>query len=330
MGLFFFKWSRTAASNATADAQINFAEGQAPSSVNDSARALMASAAGFRDDISGAIATGGSSTAFTVTSYQVFDSLANMSGHMIAFVPHTTSGAAPTLNVDGLGAKNLRQFPSTDMPAGVLVQGTPYVATYNNSDSSWYLRNSFVNPYQVPIAGGLDYWGTSTPNSAFAFPAGQAISRTTYSVLFGIMGTTYGTGDGSTTFNLPDKTGRVSAMKESSATRLTSTYFGASGATMGATGGSESTSLTAAQIPSLTSTGSFTSSGSTFVASDQDTTTFSTNAGGPFGWRAWNTGASVTRGSVTGSLSVTSSGTSGSGHRTVQPTIICNYISRSI
>ena len=34
----FWKWSRTAVSNATADGSINWAEGQAPSTVNDSAR----------------------------------------------------------------------------------------------------------------------------------------------------------------------------------------------------------------------------------------------------------------------------------------------------
>jgi hypothetical protein len=40
----FWKWSRTAANNATADGSINWAEGQAPSTVNDSARAMMATA----------------------------------------------------------------------------------------------------------------------------------------------------------------------------------------------------------------------------------------------------------------------------------------------
>src|SRR4051794_8193222 len=69
----FWKWSRAANSNASADASINWAEGQPPSSVNDSARAMMAAAAKFRDDISGAITTGGTATAYTVTSYQTFD-----------------------------------------------------------------------------------------------------------------------------------------------------------------------------------------------------------------------------------------------------------------
>ena len=55
----FWKWSRTAANNATADGSINWAEGQAPSTVNDSARAMMAAASKYRDDVAGAIATAG-------------------------------------------------------------------------------------------------------------------------------------------------------------------------------------------------------------------------------------------------------------------------------
>src|SRR5882672_4724954 len=128
-----WKWSKIASSNASADSTINWAEGQAPSSVNDSARAEMAAVAKWRDDISGTITTGGSSTAYTVASNSTYDTLANMNGAMIAFVPHATSGATVTLNVDGLGAKPLRSAPSVELPAGVLIQGTPYVATYVNA-----------------------------------------------------------------------------------------------------------------------------------------------------------------------------------------------------
>src|SRR3954469_21028080 len=120
MALPFFNWSRTAASNATADSAVNWAEGQAPSSVNDSARAMMASIAGYRDDVAGAITTGGTATAYTVTSYQVFSSLAVMANQVIAFVPHATNtnavGVDITLNVDGLGAKSIRAQPSVALP----------------------------------------------------------------------------------------------------------------------------------------------------------------------------------------------------------------------
>src|SRR3954453_23077391 len=102
-----YKWSQTASADANADSTINWAEGQSPSSVNESARAMMAATAKYRDDIAGAIVTGGTSTAFTVSSYQVFDTLAHMNGAMIAFTPHITNGATVTLNVDSLGAKPL-------------------------------------------------------------------------------------------------------------------------------------------------------------------------------------------------------------------------------
>src|ERR1700730_7685951 len=135
----FWKWSRTASSNATADNTINWAEGMAPSAVNDSARAMMARLSEWRDDVSGTIAPAGPATAYTVASNQGFDNFADMNGAMIAFVPHATNGATVTLNVDGLGVKPLRSAPSVELPAGVIVQGTPYVATYNNSDGAWYL-----------------------------------------------------------------------------------------------------------------------------------------------------------------------------------------------
>lgn len=146
MALPFYNWSKTAASNATADSTVNWSEGQAPSTVNDSGRAMMASTAAFRDDIAGAIATGGTSTAYTVTSFQAFDSLAHLNGQMVAFTPHATNGATVTLNVDGLGAKPLRPAPSTELVAGALVQGVPYTVVYNNSDAVFYLRSFFGNP----------------------------------------------------------------------------------------------------------------------------------------------------------------------------------------
>src|SRR5690348_3889793 len=174
----FWSWSKTAASNATADATINWAEGQSPSSVNDSARAMMARAAEWRDDVSGTIATGGTSTAYTVTSNQGFDTLAHLNGAMIAFVPHTTNaggaGTQVTLSVDGLAAKPIRTAPSVDIQSGVLIQGTPYMVTYVNADNAFYLRG-MPNPYGVPVGGLMPFVGSSAPSTAFALPAGQEI-----------------------------------------------------------------------------------------------------------------------------------------------------------
>jgi microcystin-dependent protein len=332
MGLFHFKWSRTAASNATADSNVNWAEGMAPSAVNDSARAMMASAAGFRDDIAGAIATGGTSTAYTVTSYQVFDSLANMSGHVIAFTPHATNGATVTLNVDGLGAKPLRSAPSVELPAGVLIQGTPYTALYNNSDAAWYLHNFFSNPYQVPIGGMIDYTASTAPNSAFVLPYGQAISRTTYSAYFALVSTTYGTGDGSTTFNVPDMRGRVAAGKDdmggSSANRLTAADDGLNGDTLGATGGGETQTLATANLPAYTPSGTVNSvvSGGTLGWTGSG----SSNITPPGGTTALTNAGAFSSIAVASTFSGVAQGGSSTAFGIIQPTIILNKILRVI
>jgi microcystin-dependent protein len=278
-----YKWSQTAASDATADSTINWQEGQAPSTVNDSARAMMAATAKYRDDIAGAIVTSGSSTAYTVSSYQVFDSLAHLSGQMIAFTPHVTNGATVTLSVDSLTYKPLRTAPGVELLAGTIIQGTPYVATYNNSDGAFYLQGFYGNPYSVPLAASIDFWGSVAPNSLFAFPFGQAVSRTTYATLFAIMGTTYGTGDGSTTFNIPDLRGRVVAgvdnMGGAAAGRLTSAG-GVTGTTLGASGGNQTQTLLTTNLPPYTPTGSITNGAITISNSNPSFIANANAAGG--------------------------------------------------
>lgn len=291
---------------------------------------MMASLAGYRDDIAGAIVTGGTSTAYTVTSYQVFNSLANMSGQLVAFTPHATNGATVTLNVDGLGAKPLRPAPSVELQSNVLILGTPYVALYNNSDAVWYLHNLGSNTYGVPLGAGMDFWLPTAPSSAFAFPYGQAISRTTYATLFAAMGTTFGAGDGSTTFNLPDKRGRVAAASDSMggvvAGRITTTSNGFTTTGVAGTGGGATQVLVQANLPNV----------NFVVASGQTVDVTASRPAGTHG--AGTTGYSINGNSlevVASTGTVTSTGTAASGGSgtafgVVQPTIICNYILRVI
>src|SRR4029078_11403208 len=174
----------------------------------------------------------------------VCDSRYSMNGKIIAYVPHATSGAGPvTLNVDGLGAKALRSSPGVELAPGTLISGTPYVARYFNSAAEWILCSFFgANPYNVPLGAGMPYFLSAAPNSTFAFPAGQATSRTNSAGLFAVMGTTYGPGDGSTTFNLPSLGGRLLACRENMngagvEGRITSAGSGINGTLLGATGG---------------------------------------------------------------------------------------------
>ncbi|QQO36486.1 tail fiber protein [Bradyrhizobium diazoefficiens] len=330
-----YKWSQTASADATADSTINWAEGQSPSSVNDSARAMMAAIAKHRDDIAGAIVTSGTSTAYTVASYQQFDTLAHLSGQAVAFTPHATNGATVTINVDGLGAKPLRAAPNVELPAGTVVQGTPYVALYNNADGVFYLHGFYGNPYNIPLAAGMDYWAATTPNSSFAFPTGQAISRTTYSTLFALIGTTYGGGDGSTTFNLPDKRGRISAGFDTGNATARLNTGGVSAATLGSAGGSQYATLVTGNLPAYTPSGSVsgtaTSSNSVMQNGGPVISIQGAGGGSLLGFGLNNTPSfSALSSSMSGTLSGTPQGGTSTPFSIVPPTIVCNYIIRII
>lgn len=138
-----FKWSRTAENNATIDSTITAREGQAPSTVNNAMRGIMAAVAKFRDDISPNTTTGGSSTAYTLTTYQAFSALTT--GLMIGFVPHATSGTPATINVDSLGAKPLRTATGVAIATGVLAAGSPYLAVYNLAADEWRVMGAAVS-----------------------------------------------------------------------------------------------------------------------------------------------------------------------------------------
>ena len=66
----------------------------------------------------------------------------------------------------------------------------------------------FVKNYSA-MAGTIKMFAGSVAPDGWLLCNGQAVSRTTYSKLFNVIGTTYGEGDGSTTFNVPDLRGRT-------------------------------------------------------------------------------------------------------------------------
>jgi microcystin-dependent protein len=168
-------------------------------------------------------------------------------------------------------------------------------------------------------------------------PFGQAISRTTYANLFNnVLSTFYGTGDGSTTFNLPDLCGRVLAaadnMGGSAAGRLTSVSGMGTGA-LTQTGGGETQTLTLSQIPGgITSTGSNTitviSTSPANILSSSGPNDNWTSIGGTSTWSPHVRGSVTSSG--TNTINATSNNTGGGAHPIVQPTIVCNYILRII
>ena len=176
----------------------------------------------------------------------------------------------------------------------------------------------------TPAGVVLPYAGATAP-SGWLLCDGSAVSRTTYANLFAAIGTAFGTGDGSTTFNLPDLRGRVAVGKDnmggSAASRMTTAGSGVDGATLtapeameqlldaqitlGANGGAETHTLTTPQMPA-----------------------HSHNTGATISGRNTSTGGGETIVYAGNTYASTSVG-GGGAHNNTQPSIVLNSIIRT-
>ena len=94
----------------------------------------------------------------------------------------------------------------------------------------------------LPVGSVVEYASDTIPEN-WLLCDGRAVSRTTYAQLFKVIGTTWGAGDGSTTFNLPSKLGLVTVGKNSNDTSFK---------TLNTKGGNKTTTLTSEQLPAHT------------------------------------------------------------------------------
>lgn len=133
MAVGVYSWSTTANSNGAADANINYAEGQSPASLNNSARAQMAALRGWFDALGGNITYGGAADAYTATHNAVAAWSAYAAGQIVMLVPGATNTGASTLNVDGLGTKAICKGASTAVAAGDIVQNVPVLLRYDGT-----------------------------------------------------------------------------------------------------------------------------------------------------------------------------------------------------
>jgi microcystin-dependent protein len=242
--------------------------------------------------------------------------------------PSLTFGSDTNTGLYRIGADNLGVAANG---AKVVDVATTGVTVTGDINATGVLKQAGIA--LLPLGMVLPYAGLTEP-SGYLFCYGQAVSRTTYAALYAIVADTYGAGDGSTTFNLPDLRGRVVAgqddMGGSSANRLTNANDGLNGDTLGATGGGETQTLVTGNLPAYTPSGtnaggaaSFTFSGASFqpganlvdgadIQTSGGSTTITMNAAN----------SNFTQPTFTG---VAQGGTSDA-FGIVQPTIILNYI----
>jgi microcystin-dependent protein len=215
--------------------------------------------------------------------------------------------------------------------------GTPYTSAPASGPQEIYTDGTDVLPATAPAAsrsGFLDmYAGASLPAN-YLWCNGQAYSRTTYASLFAAIGTIYGAGDGSTTFNVPDYRGRApvgaDAMGGTAANRLTTMT-----ATLGGAGGAETHTLTTAQIAAHGH--NVTDPGHTHTATDSGHShgyNFLQTGGSSFGGAGsvQQIAGSTTTASANISVTTNATGISiqstggGGAHNNLQPSLVCNII----
>ena len=158
----------------------------------------------------------------------------------------------------------------------------------------------------MPTGVIMPYAGASAP-TGYLFCDGNAVSRATYSDLFGIIGVTYGVGDGSTTFALPDLRGRVIAGQDDMGGSSAHTLTDAQADQLGGTLGNETHTLTTTELAAHTHGG---------------LTNIDPNGGD--GGSASDPGLDYVTSNGAGTVSGSTGG--GGAHNNVQPTFILNYI----
>jgi len=131
-----------------------------------------------------------------------------------------------TLGVTGALTGTTGVFSGAISSVSPAFTGTPTAPTAAaGTNTTQIATTAFVLANGVPT-GGLVMWSTASAPSGFLLCDGSAVSRSTYAALFAIVSTTFGSGDGSTTFNVPNYTNRMPY-----------------GTTIGATGGSANATL---------------------------------------------------------------------------------------
>lgn len=164
---------------------------------------------------------GGTANALTLTLTPAIGAYA--AGQVFRFIAASSNTGPCTLNVNGLGIKDIKKRASNvSVSPADITAGQQYEVMYDGT------RFKLLAPAdQLPVGAVMPYAGSSAPAGGWLLCDGSAVSRTDYAELFAILSTTYGAGDGATTFNVPDMRQRFPLGKASSGT----------GSTLGGTGG---------------------------------------------------------------------------------------------
>lgn len=153
------------------------------------------------------IAGAGSANTYTATFIPAITALTD--GIKYRFKANAANTGASTLNASSLGVNPIVNWYGNPLVGGEIIANANIEVTYNTSFNSgngaWVIENTI----SLPPVGATMRWKTNTAPAGWLPCVGQAVSRTAYAALFALLGTSYGAGDGSSTFNLPNSTDRM-------------------------------------------------------------------------------------------------------------------------
>ncbi|GAA4665798.1 phage tail protein [Bartonella pachyuromydis] len=208
-----YDWSLIASKNAYADENINWAEGQPPSSVNDSARVMMQRIKEYLLDHGGVINTQFSldkdndKTAIRLMTKSSFE--AYEGGIVVRFRAQEKNSGITNVALNQLLPRPVYMVTSDGLAllkGGEMQKGGLYELVYvcdiagKNADG-WFLTNP-TQSFSPP--GFIGTFATEKIPYGWLLCDGKAYSRKAYASLFAVLGETWGRGDGLTTFNVPD------------------------------------------------------------------------------------------------------------------------------
>lgn len=272
-------------------------------------------------DTSGATSSWGGTSAGTANAQTVVaPNFTSQDGQTVAFVAGFSNTGPLTINPSSTGPISVLNDAATGsqtLTGGEIVAGNVYQVTYVAASGTFHVN---IAPSPIPVGTMTSYVGAAAPDG-YLLCRGQAVSRTTYAKLFAVIGTAYGTGDGSTTFTLPAMGGRVPAGLDTGGT-----VAGGALMALGSAVGEATHTLSINEIPIITPSGSVTVSypGQTYSIPNSIV-----NVAGGTGatvYQATTTPSTTTPGAPqTFTLSMNSFG-NGQAHNLMQPTIAVNYI----
>lgn len=183
-----YGWSVTAGSNdAAADSTPGMPEGMNAALVNNRSRGQMARVAAFLDCLGGSASYGGSSNAYTITSPSGHAITSYVDGMVFTLKANHSCTGASTVDVDGLGAKNILRPSGGAMASGDIVSGGKYLLMYDGTQFQCMTPLNSVS-YQpldatlTALAGAstgadlLPYFsGTDTVSTTSLTAAGRAL-----------------------------------------------------------------------------------------------------------------------------------------------------------